>query len=370
MTKKDKAVQITIGVISALIALPSGMLIGIISYRTSSNLLVLYVFFLLSMAIAVMLQTAIHEAGHMVMGLLTGFRFLSYRVMSLILMKENGRLRLRRYSIPGTLGQCLMGTPVSRDKKPFFLYNAGGVIFNLISACICYPIAFRSMNAALAIIAAVNGMYALIMFFGNGIPYRGNGVANDGKNIQEMCRHPETVDSFYRMLDFNEMMADGARSRDIDETALDMRESTLCSGSIGASNIIYLENKLMDEHRFEEAEDLINESLAKEYPMTDVHLFMLQIDQKYIGMLRGEFEDFTDKKLLKYIEVAKTTAPSVVRYLYTKALYQNDAAEAEKQLRVFEALEKNHPYQGEYQGERELMAIAQEKFSSKDVEDA
>ena len=38
------------------------------------------------------LQIAVHEAGHLVFGLLTGYRFCSYRLGSFMLIRENGRL--------------------------------------------------------------------------------------------------------------------------------------------------------------------------------------------------------------------------------------------------------------------------------------
>ncbi|MBR0461283.1 MAG: hypothetical protein IJJ00_01040 [Erysipelotrichaceae bacterium] len=367
MKNKDRMTAILITVLSVLTALPSGILIAYIGFKSGIGVLMIYITFVLSVAIAMILQTAIHEAGHMVFGLLTGFRFISYRILSYIVIRENDRLKLSRFAIPGTLGQCLMGTPVDKDKKPYFLYNAGGVIFNLISACICYPLSLLVSNPYLAICLAVNGMYALISLFSNAIPFKGNGVANDGMNILEMTKYPDTIDCFYRMLDFYEMMNSGGRSRDIPEDVLDLRESTLTTGGLGASNIIYLENKLMDEHRFTEAEELIKDAYEKEYPLLDYHKCLLNLDQKYLDMLKCGFEDFSDKKMLKFIDSSKARMLSVVRYLYAKALYQNDRKEADNQLKTFELLEKDYPFKGECKSEKELMEIAEEKLGQTDI---
>ena len=43
------------------------------------------------------LQAILHEGGHLVCGLLSGYRFLSFRVGSFTLLRQNGRLVLRRF---------------------------------------------------------------------------------------------------------------------------------------------------------------------------------------------------------------------------------------------------------------------------------
>ena len=361
--KKDRNIRILIIITILAVTLPTGLLIGKITFSNNINLLMTYLMLVLSIAAAVVLETAIHEAGHMLFGLLTGFRFLSYRVLSLIVTYRDGKLSFGRYSIPGTLGQCLMGSPVSREKKPYFLYNAGGLIANLISAVIFYLIAFRSDSVSVAVFFAVSGMYALIMFFSNGIPYKGSGVANDAENIREMHQHPEAIDSFYLMLDINEMLAEGKRTSDIPDEMLDLREATLNSGSLGASNILWLESRLMDQQKFDEAEKMIREIRDKDYPLMDLQRNGLELDQKYIDCLSGTFEDVTDKKLLKLIQASKSSSLSTIRYLYARALYLKNEKEANELLGKFASLEKGYPYKGEYQGEKELMDTAKEKIS-------
>ncbi|MGN1073610.1 MAG: hypothetical protein ACI4QB_01345, partial [Eubacteriales bacterium] len=80
-------------------------------------------------------QLVIHEAGHLVFGLKTGYRFSSFRIGSLMWLKENGRLVRRRLSLAGTGGQCLMEPPaLVNGRMPVVLYNLGGCIMNLIAA--------------------------------------------------------------------------------------------------------------------------------------------------------------------------------------------------------------------------------------------
>lgn len=66
----------------------------------------------LGMYIALFFHILIHEGGHLVFGLLTGYQFSSFRVASFIWVKENGKLKLKRLRLAGTAGQCLMGPPI------------------------------------------------------------------------------------------------------------------------------------------------------------------------------------------------------------------------------------------------------------------
>lgn len=86
-------------------------------------------------AAALYLQIILHEGGHLVCGLLSGYRFVSFRIGSWMLQKENGKLCLHRYTLAGTGGQCLLAPPeMTNGKMPYQLYNLGGVLMNLFTA--------------------------------------------------------------------------------------------------------------------------------------------------------------------------------------------------------------------------------------------
>ena len=85
------------------------------------------------MYLSIFIEMAIHEAGHLFFGLATGYKFLSYRIGSFTFIKEEGRIKVKRYVLPGTGGQCLMSPPPYSSSMPYILYNAGGAIFNFLS---------------------------------------------------------------------------------------------------------------------------------------------------------------------------------------------------------------------------------------------
>ena len=63
------------------------------------------------MIFSTFLQIILHEGGHLVCGLLTGYRFVSFRIFNQTLIRQDGRMRIKRFNIAGTGGQCLLVPP-------------------------------------------------------------------------------------------------------------------------------------------------------------------------------------------------------------------------------------------------------------------
>ena len=68
--------------------------------------------------VAFFMQIIIHEAGHLVCGLLTGFRMVSFRIANIILVRHDQGWQLGRFSIAGTGGQCLMEPKIEDIRMP------------------------------------------------------------------------------------------------------------------------------------------------------------------------------------------------------------------------------------------------------------
>ena len=98
---------------------------------------------LLLLVLAYVLQVVVHEGGHLVCGLLTGYRALSFRIGRVLLVKLDGRWKLRAYHIPGTGGQCLMAPP-AQENPPYRLYHLGGGLANLLLAALALPVFLRT----------------------------------------------------------------------------------------------------------------------------------------------------------------------------------------------------------------------------------
>ena len=85
------------GFISGLIGERAG-LFDAVEGKSLPELLLLFLLYIGFVIVAILLQTIIHEAGHMVLGLLNGFRFFSYRVGPVMILKKDGKYSLKKYS--------------------------------------------------------------------------------------------------------------------------------------------------------------------------------------------------------------------------------------------------------------------------------
>ena len=317
-------------------------------------------------------QIVIHEAGHLVFGLLTGYRFISFRVFSFMWMKEKGRIRFRRMSLAGTGGQCLMAPPDMKEGQfPFMLYNFGGAILNMASALICLGLGalcarWSTPWVILMIFAVIGFFYALM----NGLPFRMGVVNNDGRNALDISRSEEARRAFWVRMKVNELLARGVRIRDMPEALFSVPSDEEMQNGIVSSLGVLSASRLMDQHLFKEADDLMARLLAQKNGIVGLHRALMTDDRVYMELigdnrpdvLRGMLTE-EQKKVMK----AMKNYPSVLRTAYARALLADkDAAEAENIRNQFDKVAKSYPYPCDIASERELMDIALEAARSED----
>jgi len=129
---------------------------------------------LIAGVIAFILQVIVHEAGHLVFGLLSGFKFISFRVFDLKIIKdENGKLKIRFERLAGTGGQCLMRAPEYVEGKfKYKLYLLGGVIFNIVFSVVSWLILPSYYTLLFALIGFALAFLNLIpMGFNDGMTF-------------------------------------------------------------------------------------------------------------------------------------------------------------------------------------------------------
>lgn len=156
----------------------------------------------------------LHELGHFVLGLATGYRFLSFRILSLSVEKQrNGKLRWKRRPVSGTLGQCLM-VPNDTKNPSIFWYNFGGVLFNLVQIGFSWVGFTRSVTIVGELWWFAMIMMGLLFFVFNWFPFRHSN--NDGNNYREIKRNPLSLEAFVHTLRISRDIADDARLSDIE----------------------------------------------------------------------------------------------------------------------------------------------------------
>ena len=322
---------------------------------------------LLSIYAAMAIQIVIHEAGHLVFGLVTGYRFSSFRVFGLMWQSENGKVKFRRFSLAGTGGQCLMVPPDLKDgKMPFLAYNFGGSIFNLISAILFAGLAFLLPAGSFAamfllILALVSAAFALM----NGLPMHMGPVDNDGCNALAMMRSDEAVRAFWIQMKVSAETAAGKRVKEMPAEWFAVPSDEAMGNNIIAVLGAFACSRLMDEHRFAEADELMAHLLSIPSGIAGVHRSLMTCDRIFVA-LTGEgrpeaVRELLTKEQTKLMKAMKNL-PTVLRTEFVLALLADrDKEKAEKIEAGFDRCAAGYPYPAEIEGERELMAIARER---------
>jgi len=322
---------------------------------------------LLALYASAMLQIAVHEAGHYAFGRMTGYRFVSYRIFSLMWLKDDSGLRFCRFTLAGTGGQCLMEPPGTPEGGfPVTLYNLGGSLMNLIASAICLALAWLARENALArllleLAGAVGVAFALV----NGIPLKLGMINNDGRNALDLRRDAAARRAFWIQMKMNALTSRGVRLKDMPEAWFALPGEAEMQNALTASIAVFASSRLMDQRRFDEADALMAGLLEKPGAIPEIYRALMAVERIYcelIGSNRPEaVEALLDKSLRRTMKALKGM-PSVMRTEYALALLkEKDAERARRILRDYERIAKHYPYPTEIETERELMQKALER---------
>lgn len=288
-----------------------------------------------SLVVSVLVLVTIHEGGHLVCGLLSGYRFVSFRIFNFTVVRVDGRLKVKRYSVAGTGGQCLLDPPhLPTPLIPMGWYNAGGVLAQLIVMAIVLPVFILGnmhplVDAALLIFILVNG----IMILTNGIPMRAGGIANDAANVLYLRHDMKAKRGIELMLRSNALLQEGVRPKDMPE------EWFVTDGIINYRNPLetgvpsMAASRLVDEMRWEEAYEAFRNLYDHRAEIMPLYVKEIACELAFTSMVTGRIEEATqllDKNLKAYIENYRNISSAKERMLCAIALYlEHDREKAE-----------------------------------------
>ncbi len=362
--------------ISVLISLAAGVALGIafgslISGTTNGESSAMgktveIAFMLVALALGIYLQIILHEAGHLVCGLLSGYSFVSFRIGSLTLIKDaSGKLRFKRFKLAGVAGQCLMSPPagVSTDKLPTALYNAGGVLMNLLCATVSLLLLIYCDNMHffikdfLASTIIVGYAFALL----NGIPLKMSGVSNDGYNLLYLKRNKQSVKGFQSQLIINEKLQNGTRLSQMPDELFDLGGEIDYSDPLQSNVEIMRISRVMDQGDVEQAHTFFKELLHfHNHELLPLLRLEAESEMLFTIYATGDMEMAQifskDKLLMNYITKHAKVMSSKQRTLMAKSLIlDDDRATAQKILDTVRANRENYLMQGEVKSDILLM---------------
>ena len=314
---------------------------------------------------AYFIHAVIHEFGHLVFGLLTGYKFISFRIGNFMFIKKEGKLRIKLFNIVGTGGQCLMMPPPWKEDLPTVLYNFGGCIFNFIFALVFLAgFFFTKQGTFLAMVFGMLFAVGIGNVLLNGIPMRIGGVSNDGNNALVLGKNKKALRAYWLQLYVNGLLSEGERYKNMPEewffvpSGEDLFDPMICTVGVMKYNYYF------DTHEFDKAETVAKYMLHAP-GLLGLHRNELSCELLFLKIFRGaepsEINELYTRELDKYI---KATANYVSRrrlaYAY-QLLYRKNITMAQKCLLVFEKTVKTYPYSSEIENEKEIIELIKEK---------
>lgn len=301
----------------------------------------------------------LHEAGHLVCGLLCGYRFVSFRIFSLTILKINKRFRFKRFSIAGTGGQCLLcppDRPASEIKTGW--YNFGGVLANIIIIPAAIPLFYISPNAFFTEFLAIFLMIDVFMALFNGIPMKINGMGNDGYNMLVLRKNPETKNAFIIQLRANALIQQGVRPKDMPAEWFNMPEEICYRNPMELTIPLMTASRLEDNMQWESAYRILKQIYDHKDQIIGLYVKEIACELIFLALVtdrKTEAETILEPQLMKYINTTRRVMSSKERILCAIELFINDDHKAAEE--IYQSLlhnRKKYLLQGEVESDIEL----------------
>lgn len=231
----------------------------------------------------------IHEAGHLICGLLTGYRLQSFAAFRWQLSRtENNKWKISTWHLPGAMGQCVMVPPEwpQDGRLPYGWYNAGGVLITAV-------LALGALLAALPRYGTMAGTMWWAVFLGlllsvlNNLLPLSQLINNDGKNLFLLRQRKQARYAMWKQLRINAENLQGKRLQDLPEEWF-VNEEPAQNTLEGEIEFIHL-YRLLEMREYERTKQEC-------HAMLDNHLPLMLLRKKMIVAIGALCELLTDEK--------------------------------------------------------------------------
>lgn len=311
--------------------------------------------------VALLVLVPIHELGHLICGLLTGYKFVSFRIFNYTILKIDGKLHIKEFAVAGTGGQCLL-TPPDRpiDEIPTGWYNFGGVLANIIVLLIALPFFLLDLNPFVAEALGVFVATDAVMILGNGIPRMAGGVSNDGYNLKLLRENGLSKQGIVNQLRANALIQKGVRPKDMPDDLFINPESIDYRNSLEVSIPLMYISRLIDEMRYHEALEHMEALYSHKDEIMQLYVKEIACELAFLYLRTGDTEKaeaLLDKDLRKYIETYRKVMSSKERLLYAITLYiDRDETKAQEIYENLKSRQYEYLLQGEVRSDLALIA--------------
>lgn len=334
------------------------------SERTFLHAVFYFLIFFISMHIVRNLLSFYHELGHLVFGLLSGYRFAYFQLLRYRIQKRNDRFEIVRKNSKSDLFQCIMAPPDTDFKTfPVRLFFLGGYLMVSLFILLFLSLAFLFPSMSLPRFlflqfVLMGSIYVLI----GGLPTNINGSRTDTYNALTIPKDFHARCAFFIPRLVTCYSLKNIRLRDMPEEwfylpspdeLTDKTHSRMCS---------YYIDWLMDQGKFAEADEAMDYIFSHEYLFMGPYALLVSCNKIYLILVHTKkyeqvkffYNDFIKNLMVKY-----GALPTVKRTQYIIALlYEKDMEKAAYLKSVFLA-SKSQFYPTEYESELELIEIAE-----------
>ncbi len=314
---------------------------------------------LIAALLSIFFMVVTHELGHLIFGRLTGYQFISFRIFSLMLFRENGKWKLKRHKVPGTAGQCLMAPPRKQDGKyPYKLYNLGGILVCGVLSLIPMVISFFFMSGSdLGMPVFVFGFVSFAMNLMNAIPTNGKSMMNDATNLRMANRSIAGREALWNQLEYIHLHSKNIRTADMPESMFfHPHENDLGNTLVQWQPMANIERH-EDLGNYEKAQNEAHYILEKAPFLPPIYEDYFKTEIVYLGAILGNDSERVEKyqKELEKRNLAKNSVNSQrAQYAYCK-LIKKDAEAIDTALRAFEKKIEKEAYTASKEFERRQM---------------
>lgn len=313
-----------------------------------------YMFILISYSINIY----IHEVGHMVFGLLSGYKFNSIRFGKVIFVKKDGKIKRGIYNMPGTAGQCIMTAPdVDPKDMPVVLYNLGGLIVNLINFIIGFSLylLLRNSHPVIGMLFMVFGMVALFVLVLNGLPFEQLGT--DGANTIVLWRNVKSREIFRNSLEIMRYYSEGYSMQEMPPELMQFDMSTPMDNALLTSGAVNYYSYLVSTGDYEKAMETAGYILKNAKTINQLHKKLLYADLMFLNaVIKKDMEAARQiyKDHEKEINAGAGTI-TIQRDLYAYyTLVDIDKKKADIYAKAFAKSVKTNPYPKDAEMEQAL----------------
>ncbi len=348
-------------------------IIQLIAVPKMDNFILELVLFLGLTVISLYLTIIIHELGHLVFGLITGYKFKSIKIGIFQFEISNNVKKFKINKSFALAGFVTMILPEMDDEGnyPFLLYNYGGIIFNTITSIISIVLAFylsgKSFTRTFILMMAYIGLLSAIM---NLIPSEKDNIKSDGFRIQKLKNNIDFKKANWVISMIDRDLSENKRISEMDERYYSILESlnmeNIYDDMILVNFIDYLLLlRLLENHNFVDAELVIDELLDNpKFELWENYKERLIIESIFIDILNGKDKEYIDNRIDiegKGIIVENSDEIAVKRLKYAYELLVNkNIIRADIIKNDFDSIVNKEDYRQDFLDEIKMFELIEE----------